>query len=185
MWDLFGSLFGGMGMGMQAAGAWQGARAENMAARWNAGISRQNALNLDALAANERAIGERNAHDIRREAGAVIGQQRALTGASGAKVDVGSSAAAQAGARAMGEYDAQTAMYNAEMGARKIEMDAKNSRMQANMSLAARRSPWMAAATPIITGVTDLMWKHHNLQGGFGGGGGKTPWWKCPPRAKC
>jgi len=197
MMGFLGSLFGGIGfdtilsgfgVGMQAKSAYDNAKAQNAAAEWNAAIADQNASNLDALAANQRLIAQKQANDLRRNVQGIIGDQRAITGASGVKVDVGSSADVQASTRAMGEYDAQTAIYNAEMGARKYEMDARNSRTQAQMSLAARRNPWMAAATPIISGVSDLMWKHTQINGGWGNqqagaqSGGKSSWWKCPPK---
>lgn len=153
----FGNILAGLGIGMQARAQHDAAKAANLAADWNAGIARQNATDLDALAANERLLGDKQAGDLRRHVGGVLGEQRALTGASGVKVDAGSSAHLQASTRAMGEYDAQTILYNHEMAAMDLQRQARNQRGQAALMQATRQSPWMAAAVPAVTGVTGLM----------------------------
>jgi len=164
MWgQLIDGLFSGLGMGMQAKASYDQAKANNLAAQWNAGIARQNATDLDSLAVNQRLIGQKQANDLRLQVDGIIGQQRAITGASGVKVDVGSSAHVQASTRSMGEYDAQTLIYNNEMAAMDYERQARNQRSQANLMLATKQNPWMAAAAPVVSGVTGLM-QHYSQQ---------------------
>ena len=151
------TILSGFGVGMQAKNAYDNAKAANAAAEWNAAIADQNASNLDALAANQRLIAQKSANDLRRNVQGIIGEQRAITGASGVKVDVGSSADVQASTRAMGEYDAQTLIYNGNMAAMEMEMQARNQSLSAQMSRATKQNPWTAAAVPVVSGVTGLM----------------------------
>jgi len=161
--DFLGSLIAGAGIGFQTRAAYDAAKAQNLAAEWNAGIARQNADDLDSLAANQRLLGEKAAGDLRRHVAGVIGEQRAVTGASGVKVDAGSSAVAQASTAAMGEYDAQTLLYNHEMQAMDFQRQARNQRSQASLMLATKQNPWLAAAAPAVTGYSNL-WHHYGQQ---------------------
>lgn len=154
---VLGLVTQGIGSGIQTGAAYQDAEAQNRAAEWNANILTKQAGNYRHAAGIERALGKKEAEDVRRDARKMIGSQRAMTGASGAKVDVGSSVDLQEDTARWSEYDAQTAIYNRDTAAFKLENEADTADMQAKMTRATKRNPALAAGAVGLTGVSNLL----------------------------
>ena len=159
-----GGILGILGLGIQGVqtGLQAGARyaeieANNKAIDWNAGILNKQAGNNREAAEIERALGKKEAADVRRDGRKIIGTQRAITGASGVKVDVGSSADLAADTAKWNEYDAQIAMYNRNVNAYKLDNEANNLDLQASMTRAGKHNPKLAALGIGLSGTSNIM----------------------------
>lgn len=147
----------GLGSGIQAAGAYNDAIAQNQAAEANALTMERQAGNYLQSAEIERALGKKEAIDIRRDGKKVIGAQRAITGASGVKVDVGSSASLQEDTVRWVEYDAQAALYSRDVRAFQLESQADSLKAQASYTRQTKQSPGWAAASAGLSGISGLL----------------------------
>lgn len=158
----FGGLFGagalvsGLGTGLQAYSAYQDAKAQNEAARYNAMIEEQNAAYYELMGKNALALGEKEAADLRRDIGLLKGEQRAGYAASGVMVDEGSAAAVAEDTSRWGEYDAQTLLYNRKVEKAGYDQQAANSRASAQMLRNTKRSPTLAAGGVVLNGMTSI-----------------------------
>lgn len=151
-----------MGTATQSYAAHQQAKADNLAAQWNAGVMENNAL-LKDIQANQAL--ERGQHDValaKMEGGLLLERQRASYAASGVKVDSGSALDVVAEQAGKNKYDQDMLKYNAELNAWGIRGEANNLRQQAMMTRATGRSPGLAAATTMLGGATSLFNQYNN-----------------------
>lgn len=131
---------------MQALGQIQQGQAANAAAKYNASILEQNAR-------VERQQAMQREEQQRRQAGQILGQQRAAYaqaggGMGGSALDV----ATQSGRDA--ELDALTLRYEGELRARGLETSAAMERFAGQQ---ARTHGYMSSAGTILGGVGDYM----------------------------
>lgn len=164
-------ILGMVGLGMSAAGtaassyaSYQQAKADNLAAEWNASIMENNAGVKDQAAEQARVAGRHNVAIARREGELAIESQRASFAYSGVKVDQGSALDVVAEQAGRNRYDQDMITYNAELAAWGHDVEAANLRQNAAMTRATKRSPGLAAATSALAGGTSLLNQYNQYQ---------------------
>lgn len=148
---------GAIGTGIQAKGAYdQGVEAQRAA--------KINAARMRATAADVERIANVEAGGVRTDATKIIGEQRAMVGASGIDTSVGSVVDMAAYTRAQAELDAQKLKNNAAREAWGIRTQAAEVQRQGR---AAKTAGKMQAIGTILGGAS-------SMAGGFAGykGGG-------------
>lgn len=164
-------VMGLVSMGMQAAssaasakGAYDQAKAEKLAADWNAGIMEENAKMQELLAEQELEKGKHNVALAKMEGDLLIESQRGGFAAGGIKVDTGSALDVVVEQAGRNKYDQDMLKYNAEMSAWGRKMEAANLRQNAAMTRNTGRSPGAAAFTSALSGGTNLMNQYNQYQ---------------------
>ncbi|MCC8108478.1 MAG: hypothetical protein LIQ30_05410 [Planctomycetes bacterium] len=161
--SLSNGVMGLFGLGLGVAGtvtdsyaAYQQAKAEKLAAEWNAKVMRDNADLSDALAGIELEKGKHEVAIAKRDGALLIESQRAGFAASGVKVDTGSALDVVVEQAGRNRYDQDMIDYNARMSAWGYNVEAANLRQQAAMTEATGRNPGIAAGTSLLGGATSL-----------------------------
>ena len=156
-------VMGMLGLGLGAAStasqsyyAYQQAKAQNLAAEWNASIMESNAQLADIRAEQALERGEHNVALAKIQGTQQLESMRGAYAASGVKVDSGSALDTVAQQAGFNKYDQDMLKYNAELEAWGIRSDAANLRTQAQMTRATKQSPWTAATTTALSGTTNL-----------------------------
>ena len=161
---LVGMGVSAMGTATQSYAAYQQAKADNMAAQWNAQVMENNALLKDVQANQALEQGKHNVALAKMGGGLLVERQRASYAASGVKVDSGSALDVVAEQAGKNKYDQDMLQYNAELNAWGIRNEANNLRQQAAMTRATGRNPGLAAATTMLGGATNLFNQYNQYQ---------------------
>ncbi|MCD8352437.1 MAG: hypothetical protein LUC93_17675 [Planctomycetaceae bacterium] len=161
--SLSSGVMGLFGLGLGVAGtvtnsyaAYQQAKADKLAAEWNAQIMRDNADLNDKLAGIELEKGQHEVAIAKRDGALLIESQRAGFAASGVKVDTGSALDVVAEQAGRNQYDQDMIEYNSKMSAWGYNVEAANLRQQAAMTASTGRNPWAAAGSSLLGGTTSL-----------------------------
>lgn len=164
-------VMGLLGLGVGAAStaassyaSYQQAKADNMAAEWNAGLMENNAALADIRAGQAQEQGKHDVALAKIEGQQLIESQRGAYAASGVKVDSGSALDVVAEQAGKNKYDQDMLKYNADLNAWGIRTEAANLRQQAAMTRATKRSPGMAAATTLLGGATSMFNQYNQYQ---------------------
>jgi hypothetical protein len=138
-----GLVIAGISAAVAAGGAVYSGVQQSNAADYNAAVAEQ-----DALAANDRAKSEEDAHreSIRR----ILATQRALYGKSGLSME-GSPLLVMEDTAAQGELDALTIRYGGDIAAAKGRSSANLSRMQGG---AAKTASYFQAGSTLLSGAS-------------------------------
>jgi hypothetical protein len=123
------------------------------AAKGNAKVAEINARNLEAAAEDARLRGGYEAGKKRLEGRQLVGEQRAIQGASGVRVGTGSTAEVVYGSAGMIEMDALVIMENAEREAQSLETEAYGVRLQSKYDQQAAK---FGALGSIMGGAADI-----------------------------
>lgn len=147
------------GTGISAYGQYQSGKAEKNAAEYNAQIAEQNAEIATQKAKWATQIGEQDVSQSQLKTRAEIGGIEANQGASGVRIDSGSSQDVRQSAREMGMLDALTIRSNAARQAYGYMTEEASDKAQAKLDRYAGKSAETAgkikAATTLIGGAGD------------------------------
>ena len=156
---------------MSTVSASQEAAAANAAADSNAAVLRQNAENAlyEAKYAKDQAA--RNVQQKQLETGALIGEQRARMGASGAVVASGSFMDLVANTAAEGAREAMAMAQEGDVASWRHEVQAGQYEWQARMTLSSKQDPNAVLAAGLIKAGASTASSAYGLSGNFGGGG--------------
>lgn len=127
---LAGTAAGVVGAARQAQSQREQARYQAKLAQRSAAIAEENAREADAGASRARREGAENAARKRQEAARIIGAQRAMAGASGARVDEGAALDRVLDTAERGELDALAARQRGEDAAHNQDLRAWGLRNQ-------------------------------------------------------
>lgn len=172
------------GMAMSTAASGIGAMRQGQAtaasANYQAQVARNNAVIAQQNADAERAAGHSKEQRHRMEVKRVIGEQLAAQGASGFDVNTGSAVDVRAGTAGIGELDALTIRYNADLKARDFENQKRGFLHEAEMkeaeASAAKKAGMLQMATTFLGGsskIASAAFKF-NQAGAFGGSGSSS-----------
>lgn len=118
--------FGAISTGLSVGGSILGGIAGNRAANYQAAVANNNAQIMKLNEDSSLEAGQNAESQQRLKTGALIKEQKAVQGASGVDVAVGTPFDVRAGAAAQGELDAQTIRYNAARQAYGYGVEAQN-----------------------------------------------------------
>lgn len=140
--------------GMQAYGQYQSGKAADRAGKAQQAAAYAEAGMLDQRAGQERAIGQRQAEDVRKQGALIAARQRALQASSGfASDDVGAVAITKATAREVSMQEL-LALAQSEDEARMTEFQANMRRRGGDFARyegkVARRAGALSAATTLL-----------------------------------
>lgn len=145
---------------MGVYGSIQSAKQQKEQGRYQSEVARQNAELAEENASAQRRQGYEAMVDQRRKAAHLIGQQRAVAGASGVAVDVGSNLDIQADTAAQGEMDALKMYQQGLDKAYSYDIQGANyasqSKAYAYSANQARSTGLMNAASSAISGIADM-----------------------------
>lgn len=151
-----GLALGGIGTGISAATAYNDAKSENLARQYEAKLLQEQAALSEIQAQNALQRGEVKAGLAKKQADALRGEQRMAYASSGVNANTGSAAAMQAETAAWGQYAQSEERYNASMESWGHRVNARTNRLQSNLTLAGKRNPVVATASPLIGGMTGM-----------------------------
>ena len=163
---------------MSAYGQYQQGRAQQEAANYRAAIQRNNAIRADQMAKDARERGEETAFQTRLKNRLVIGQMRVKMAGQG--IDPGQDSAFEmlVDQGVQGEYDARTALNNAEREAQGYRIKAGQFRSGAALSRfsgrMAKRAGTMGAAGTLLGTAGKVAGKWYRFGGAQGPGGTDT-----------
>lgn len=142
----------GSGAGVEAYGAYQGAKAERDQANFAAAVDDNNAAMADAAATDAVLRGGDAANKVRREGMKFAGQQKAALASSGVDVTTGAAAQLQDETQFFTEQDATTVRNNAARQAWGFRQEAQDYRSNAGMqrAVAKSKSPGTSAAVSLL-----------------------------------
>ena len=167
------SLLGAVG---KASSAGAGASGQRAVADYNAGIAENNARLAELQAQDSVTRGRESESDLYRQAGQLMGRQRAATAANGVSLNEGSPAAIEASTRYMRDVDLATLRNNAARSAWGYNVQAGNYRAQGKAYRAGADavSPTGSAATSLLGSASGVASKWYDLykNGAFSSGGG-------------
>lgn len=147
-------------LALTAYGQYQQGQAQKESEKFNAQVSRNNAIiaERNAKAAKERGDAEADAK--RRQIASVKGQQRAAFAASGVAIDEGTPLDILADTAELGELDVLNIKNNAEREAYNYRVQAGDFTAQAGLHDASARNASTAglinAGTTVLTGSRDI-----------------------------
>lgn len=146
--------------GIGIIGAIQQGKAQQEQAEYQANVEKRNQDLAEQQASAQRKEGYDNMIAKRQETAKLIGRQRAIAGASGAAVDVGSNLDLQADTAALGELDAINiynrgldSAYQSELQAWNYGQNAAGYNAQAK---SAQSSGWANAASTALGGIAQM-----------------------------
>lgn len=119
--------------------------------------ARAEAQSMNIKAKQERAAGERQANERRREAALVQSRQRAVAAASGGGASDPSVLRLMSGVAERGELNAQTEMFNADSAATSLQNQAAALRANASQQMVAGL---IGAGSTMLSGASDFMTKY-------------------------
>jgi hypothetical protein len=145
---------------MSAYSSIQQGKANEAAYEYQSKVADDNAKLAETYAQGAIATGQAEEQAQRRKTAALMGQQRATTGASGVLVDSGSSLDVTADTAMLGELDAQTVKNNAEWNAYKYRTQGlsyqNSSEMYQSSAANASNAGTMGAATSLLSGAASV-----------------------------
>ena len=135
------------------AGAYQQSKAAKESAKYQAAVSRNNAIIAERQAADRIDQGKQEERNFRKQLETLKGKQRSSFSASGVVVDQDTPLDILGETAELGELDAFTIRRNAEREAYGFELQANNFENQAKLSdaNAKNNNPFFAAGTTLLT----------------------------------
>ena len=127
-------VVGGVGIGMQAYGAYQQGQAQKAQYEYQAAVNRENAKGAQWQADDARVRGQAAEVTQRRKAGALLEQQKVALGGMGFDMTDQTGSAILSDTATLGEIDAQTIRLNASREAWGFEQQRRNFESNAAMS---------------------------------------------------
>lgn len=140
----------GVGLGLQAFGAYGQQKAQNRALEANAAIAEQNAFESERQARDALSRGRKQVGQIHRERDLTIGEQQAALSASGVSATSGSAIDVALDTRREAAIESDIARRNARREARGFLAQARDARFQAETLEAQQVSPFLPAISTFV-----------------------------------
>lgn len=159
---------------VSVAGQQQQARAVQKAANYNASIQKNNAVIAEQNVRQQQLMGMKEEEAQRIKIANMIGQQRALFGASGVSLGSGSALDVQAGTAYMGQEDLLTLRMNEKAAEDRLHKQGADFTNQAGLLIAEGKNARTAANYQSVStglGTVGSMLGTANNFGMFSGGG--------------
>ena len=156
IWAGISLATGALSVGAQAAAAKRAAKAQNAANEYNARMNEYNAQ-ISAMRAQDRQ--DKAAHDIkiqRLRTKQLQGSQKSAYAASGVQLGTGSAADVFTSTGVQSELDVQNIQHNADLDIWGLGIQGDQSRANASLLRAQKRSPSRAFGTTLLTGAAKL-----------------------------
>lgn len=146
----------GVATATSSVAAYQGQRAANASARYQAKVAEQNAVAAEKSAeqAAYRGLLDLSAHY--QKVGALIGAQRAAFAGAGVRVDMGTPAQVVEETALAGEQDAMMLRYNTALESWAKRHQAWDWKAKSKLLRASASSPFLAAAGPFLSGAAQF-----------------------------
>ncbi len=162
----------GVGAGFSAIGAYSGARSQQSALNYEAGVAGFNATQAENQAQIALEQGQFQVNQLRRAAAADKGSARQAFAASGVDLTTGSPVDVLTSMDAMSEMDVNQAEINAVREAWGYRAQRVNFESEARAKRAGAKgiNPWMASATSLIGSAASISSSYASLSkaGGVG-----------------
>lgn len=183
------AVLGVIGGVVNAVGAIQQGKAQAAQATYQAQVARNNAIIAKQNAAYEIEAGKVEEQTQRLKTNLTIGETKAIQGASGLEVGVGSAEDVVASTATIGELDALTIRANAARRTYSYETESTNYTAQGSLydmeAVAAKKAAAIGAFGSILGGISSVAGKWQGWQSGGSssssrGGGFFTPFRPTP-----
>lgn len=141
------------GVGASAIGSYQQSKAAKNAAKYNAAVSRNNAILAERQAKDRITQGKQEENTFRKQLSQLKGKQRSIYAGSGIVVDEGTPLDILEETAELGEIDAFTIRRNAEREAYGYKVQAQGFTSQAGLQTMQEKSinPYFTAGTTLLT----------------------------------
>lgn len=153
---------------VSAYSAYEGQKAQNKAADFNAAIATRNAENLENQGKFITAKGEEDVAQHRDKVQRIIGSQRSGFGTTGLLVDEGTASDTTQNTAKFGEMDALTIRNNAALQAWAARNQAADYTAQGGLALSTKQSPFASTIPSLLSGGSKLAGQVYQYKTEFG-----------------